>query len=180
LYEQKTFRKRRKNMNFDLKQSVQVIIALVIFTVGSTFAQQRATDASAANNSIAGSWSVHSIPAAAAPFRGLITFSEGGGMIASAQGDNLITAGSLGTPGHGSWTRTGNREFLFTFIQILYNAAGDYDGKIRVRHTASMNRDGTDWTGQLTLEVFDPSDVIVFTSTGSTTATRIVPLPLLQ
>lgn len=167
-------------MNFDLKKTFPVIIAIVIFSISNTFAQQLAPEASAVNNSIAGSWSVDAIPAAASPFRGLMTFSEGGGIIASAQGDNLINAGSLATAGHGAWTRTGNREFLFTFIQILYNAAGEYDGKIRVRHTAVMNRQGTEWTGQLTLEVFDPTDVVVFTSTGSGTATRIVPLPLLQ
>ena len=158
------------------------MVAALVLSVSATFAQIQEPPIpvrSADNNSIAGSWQVKSTPDGAPSFRGLITFSEGGGMIASAQGDNLINAGSLATPGHGAWSRTGNREFLFTFIQVLYNADGEYDGMIRIRHTATMNKSGNTWAGQLTLEVFDPGDNLVFTGTGSGTATRIVPLPLL-
>jgi hypothetical protein len=133
----------------------------------------------AANVTIAGTWYVHATPNGGPPFRGLITFSEGGGMIASAQGDNLPAFNSLATPGHGAWTRTGNRVFLFTFVQILYGPDGEYEGEIRVRHNATMNRAGTTWNGNLTLEVFDPTGELVHTGTGSGTATRIVPMPLL-
>ncbi len=161
-------------------QHFAAILAVLVLSASSLFAQEKARTAAAANqNSLAGSWSVNATPDGGPPFRGLITFSEGGGMIASAQGDNLLNQGSLATPGHGAWTRTKGHEYLFTFVQILYNADGVYDGKIRVRHTANLNKGGDTWSGQLTLEVFDPTDQLVFVGTGSGTATRIVPMPLL-
>jgi hypothetical protein len=171
---------KEKTMKSSARRIVSILIAAFLLSVSGAFAQSLLPPVAVpANNSITGSWQVNSTPDGAPPFRGLITFSEGGGMIASAQGDNLINAGSLATPGHGAWSRTGNREFLFTFVQILYNADGEHDGMIRIRHTATMNKSGNAWTGQLTLEVFDPGDNLVFTGTGSGTATRIVPLPLL-
>ena len=130
-------------------------------------------------NSIAGTWYVNATPDGPPPFKGLITFTEGGGMIASAQGDNLPAFNSLATPGHGAWTRTANREYLFTFVQLLYDGEGSYEGEIRIRHTATMNNAGTQWSGNLTLEVFSPDGDLVFVGTGSASATRIVPLPLL-
>jgi hypothetical protein len=165
-------------MNIKLKRKISALVALLVISAGGVIAQERAS-APGDQNSITGSWEVNAIPDGGPGFRGLITFSEGGGMIASAQGDNLLNQGSLATPGHGSWVRTGNRAFLFTFVQILYDANGAYDGKIRVRHTATLNTSGSAWSGQLTLEVFDPGDNLVFTGTGGGTATRIVPLPLL-
>ncbi|MBA2378345.1 MAG: hypothetical protein H0V76_02075 [Blastocatellia bacterium] len=130
-------------------------------------------------NSLLGSWYVSATPADAPPFRGLITFMEGGGMIASAQGDNLLNIGSLATAGHGAWVRTANREVLFTFRQIFYTADGSYDGGNLVRHTAVMDKSGMSWTGELTVEFFNSDDEVVFSSTGTVTATRIVPLPLM-
>jgi hypothetical protein len=184
-------KKEHTKMKNNIQNFLSVVAAVMIFTVTVTLGQKddqmpdidldKGTVMSEANdnNSIAGTWYVLATPDGPPPFRGLITFSEGGGMIASAQGDNLTTFNSLATPGHGAWTRTGNREFLFTFIQILYNGEGEYDGEIRIRHNAVMNKAGTHWNGFLTLEVFNPAGDLVFTGTGSGTATRIVPLPLL-
>jgi hypothetical protein len=161
-------------------RTLTIAAAVIFLTLGNVAAQKAdVTVEFADNNSIAGTWYVNATPDGAPPFRGLITFSEGGGMIASAQGDNLTTFNSLATPGHGAWTRTGNREYLFTFVQILYNGSGEYDGEVRIRHNAVMNKAGTQWNGSLTLEVFSPDGELVFVGTGSGSATRIVPLPLL-
>lgn len=135
-------------------------------------------------NSIAGSWYVEATPDGAPPFRGMITFSDGGGVIASAQGD-IIQFGdeiSPATAGHGEWIRTGSREFLFTFRQIFYvfDDAGNntFVGGNKVRHTARLNKAGTAWTGEMTVEFLDHNDNVVFTGSGSGTATRITVEPL--
>ena len=160
------------------------IVALIVTTLlalggiaqnrkdaAASFTANKAPEA--ASNSIVGTWYVDATPDGAPPFKGMITFSEGGVMIASAQGDILQNAGSLATAGHGAWLRTANREFIFTFRQILYNADGDYDGGVKVRHDAILSRDGNTWTGRLTVEYFDANDVLVFTGTGNGTARRI-------
>lgn len=140
------------------------------------------------SNSIAGSWNVVATvpaPGGTRDFRALITFSEGGGMIASAEGDLLQFGNDLSpaTAGHGAWARTGNREFLMTFRQIFYSidAMGNssYAGGNKVRHTAIMNRFGTAWSGRMTVEFFDENGQVIATGTGTATATRIVVEPLM-
>lgn len=127
---------------------------------------------------ITGTWNVNATSSAVPPFRALITFMDGGGMIASAQGDILLGIDSAATAGHGAWVRTGGRSFLFTFRQIFYTAAGGYDGGILVRHTANLAASGQSWTGNMTFEIFNADDVVVFAGSGNSTATRLVPLPL--
>lgn len=179
-------------MKMNTKNIVTIIAITLVFAINAVFGQVKdesvavSTDKdsisieSNGNNKITGSWYVTSTPnGGPPPFKAMITFSEGGGMIASAQGDILLNINSLATAGHGAWARTGNRQFLFTFRQIFYTADGSYDGGIKVRHTANMNKAGTAWTGQLTAEFYNALDEVVFTSTGSGTATRIVAEPLL-
>jgi hypothetical protein len=131
-------------------------------------------------NSLAGTWDVYVTSSGAPPFRAMITFMESGGMIASAQGDILLNINSVATSGHGAWVRTGNRAFLFTFRQIFYGSDGSYEGGILVRHNANMTANGQNWTGNMTFEIYDENDVVVFAGTGSGTATRLNPLPLSQ
>lgn len=178
-------------VNTNTKYTNIALVAVLIFTTSTVFGQASVGSKNvkgekepivtdfAVNNSIAGSWYVSSTPNGGVPFKGMITFSDGGGLIASAQGDNLVDIGSLATAGHGTWERTGNREFLFTFRQILYRPDGSYDGGVKVRHTAMMDRRGMEWTGQLTVEIFNANDEVVFSGTGSGTAIRIVAEPLL-
>ncbi|HMO81286.1 MAG TPA: hypothetical protein PKD24_10885 [Pyrinomonadaceae bacterium] len=131
-------------------------------------------------NSLAGTWDIAVTSSGAPPFRAMITFMESGGLIASSQGDILLNINSVATPGHGAWVRTGNRAFLFTFRQIFYGADGSYEGGILVRHTANMTANGQNWTGDMTFEIYNENDVVVFAGTGSGTATRLNPLPLSQ
>lgn len=157
-----------------------IVIALVAAAFATTVPAQKIAvgdriEMPTPSNSIVGSWYVSSTPdGGPPPFKGMISFSEGGAMIASAQGDILQNAGSLATAGHGAWARTGNREFVFTFRQILYNADGDYDGGVVIRHNSILTKDGKSWEGRLTVEFYNSSDELVFTGTGGSTATRIV------
>lgn len=182
-------------MKMNTKNMVTIIAITLVFASNAVFGQVTIDSATGnserssisvestdnnSNNSIAGSWYVTATPnGGPPPFKAMITFSDGGGMTASAQGDILLNLNSLATAGHGAWVRTGNSQFLFTFRQIFYTADGSYDGGIKVRHTANMNRAGTAWTGQITAEFYNAADEVVFTSNGSGTATRIVAEPLL-
>jgi hypothetical protein len=112
------------------------------------------------------------------PFRTMVTFSEGGGVVASAQGDILLApppgVPPVATAAHGAWSRTSNREFLFTFRQIFYEADGSYAGGAKVRNAATLDASGNGITGQLVVDYYDASDQIVFTGTGHFTGSRIV------
>lgn len=116
------------------------------------------------------------------PFRGLITFDRGGGLIASAQGDILLNpppgVPPGATAGHGVWERTGNRRYAFTFIQILYGADGSYQGEAKSRHKITLNPRGNRWSGRLQFEIFDADGNVVFSGSGTERATRIEVEPL--
>ena len=159
-------------------------IVLAIFLAVACFAQSAkervAVESSiGASQAIVGSWYLtvtsDTFPV---PFRGMVTMSEGGGVIGSAQGDVLLQPPAgvppVATAAHGAWSRTSNREFLFTFRQIFYTADGTYAGGAKIRNTATLDAFGSSMSGQLIVEYYDANDQLVFTGTGTFTGTRIV------
>ena len=153
-------------------------------TVGaSALESSSAATQLAQSESIVGAWYLTvTSQTAPAPFKGMITFSEGGGLVASGQGDILLDpppgVPPLATAGHGQWSRNANREYLFTFRQIFYNGDGSYAGGAKIRNLATLNKQSTEMSGQLVVEYYDANDIVVFTGTGTFTATRISAEPL--
>jgi hypothetical protein len=156
--------------------SISAVFAMLL--AGSSFGQARES-AISANQAIVGSWSMtvtsDTFPV---PFRGMVTFAEGGGVVASAQGDVLLQAPPgvppVATAAHGAWLRTSNREFLFTFRQIFYDANGDYAGGAKIRNAATIDAFGSSLTGHLIVQYYDANDQLVFTGAGSFVGSRIV------
>jgi hypothetical protein len=148
---------------------------LSVFAGAATAQTESAPDHE--SNQIVGSWLVTVTPEGApVPFRGLITFTQDGGVIASAQGDVLLDAPPgvppVATAGHGAWVRTG-RTFRFTFRQIFSNADGTYAGGAKISHSVRLNAGGNGWTGSLSVEIYDADGNVVFSGTGTETAVRI-------
>ena len=169
------------NKNRFYRAAVTVVFAMLL--TGSSFGQLK-ENASAglvvgASQAVVGSWYLtvtsDTFPV---PFRGMVTFCEGGGVVASAQGDVLLQAPPgvppVATAAHGAWLRTSNREFLFTFRQIFYNADGSYAGGAKIRNAAMLDAFGNNMSGQLIVQYYNAGDQVVFTGTGSFTASRIV------
>ena len=129
-----------------------------------------------------GSWLVTVNSNGAPPFKGLITFNNGGGLIASAQGDILLNpppgVPPVATAGHGAWEKTGSRRYAFTFRQILYGSDGSYQGEAKIRHRITLSASGNRWSGQLQVEYFDADGNVVFSGRGTEQATRIEVEPL--
>lgn len=130
------------------------------------------------SNSISGSW-YFTVTSDSAPagFRAMISFGDGGELVASAQGDILLNAPPgvppIATVGHGAWVRNANREYVFSFRQIFYNADGSYAGGAKIRNVGSIDKTGMNMTGQLTFEYIDANDQPVFSGTGTFNAVRI-------
>jgi len=163
---------------------VSISIAFVMLLAASSFGQsakERISSESSigASPSIVGSWYLtvtsDTFPV---PFRGMVTLSEGGGVVASAQGDVLLQpppgVPPVATAAHGAWSRTANRELLFTFRQIFYNADGSYAGGAKIRNAATLDVFASSMSGQLIVQYYDSNDQLVFTGTGTFTGTRIV------
>lgn len=169
------------------------LVVVVVVQAGLGFGQSQssvsrtaATNAvseTSSNDALAGSWyltlNTVTFPV---PFRAMLTFGAGGGVVGSAQGDILLSpppgVPPLATAVHGGWVRTANREYLFTFRQIFYNGDGTYAGGAKMRNAATVNKNGNEMTGELVVQYYDATDVVVFTGTGTFTATRIGAEPL--
>lgn len=109
------------------------------------------------------------------PFRTLITFDAGGGVIGSAQGDILLSPPPGVPPGataaHGAWRRTGDKKVQFTLHQIFYNADGGYAGGAKIQNVGKLS--GGSMVGTFVVRYYDANDQEVFVGQGSFTASRI-------
>ena len=175
-------------MNKNKLYIASITLVFVMVFAGSSFGQAKdkaAADATITTSSqaIVGSWNItvtsETFPV---PFRGMVSFSEGGAVVASAQGDILLQAPPgvppIATAAHGAWLRTSNREYLFTFRQIFYNLDGSYAGGAKIRNAATLDAFSNNMSGQLIVNYYDANDEVVFTGSGTFTGTRIVAEPL--
>lgn len=169
------------NKNRFYSAAITVVFAMIL--TGSSFGQLKekapADLAIGASQAIVGSWYLTvTSETSPLPFRAMVTLGEGGGVVASAQGDILLQAPPgvppLATAAHGAWLRTSNREFLFTFRQIFYNSDGSYAGGAKIRNAGTLDAFANHMSGQLIVQYYDAGDQVVFTGTGSFTASRIV------
>ncbi len=167
-------------MNIKKNTIIAFALGLSLFAFSAAAFGQTATSQS---DAVAGSWYLTITSATfPVPFRAMITFGDEGGVVASAQGDILLSpppgVPPVATAAHGAWERTANRKYLFTFRQILYNGDGSYAGGAKVRNAGTLNKSGTEMSGQLIVQYYDSNDVVVFTGTGTFTGTRITAEPL--
>ena len=173
----------RKNKFYIAATITVVLIAAVVQTSFGQIKYNSSDAALVSSQAILGSWSlIVTSDTFPVPFRGLVTFSEGGGVVASGQGDVLLQAPPgvppVATAAHGAWRRTANRDYLFTFRQIFYNADGSYAGGAKIRNSVTLDSLGNTMSGELIVQYYDANDVVVFTGTGNFTGARIAAEPL--
>ena len=77
-------------------------------------------------------------PDAPPPFEALETYTDGGQII----GSQPSSPRWIWTPWHGSWTKTGRREFASTEIAFAYNPATQVVYKVILRNTLVIEPDG--------------------------------------
>jgi hypothetical protein len=79
----------------------------------------------------------------------------------------------------GEWTRTGPRDFAFTFVADTFDSEGKYANTHRVRGTITVDDYGLGASGKAMLEILDQSGQVIVTAPQNTfVGTRIVVLPL--
>jgi hypothetical protein len=106
-------------------------------------------------------------------FMAAYMFARGGGMVTSSSID--LSPRSLSTPGYGTWTRTGDRQFLMTFDAFVFDQQGNPAGVVESRATAVLDATGDAWSGVFKFEVRAPNGAVVFSGSGTHSATRIRP-----
>lgn len=148
------------------------------------FRQKATDDKTAVSNAsengkhgIHGSWTAVVTPDGSPSFNALLTFDKGGGVIGSAQGDVLLDPPPGVPPGatavHGAWKRIGNNKYLFTVRQIFYGADGSFQGGNKVRNLVELNPNADTMSGHYVYDITDASGTVVFSGSGTITASRI-------
>lgn len=119
-----------------------LIAALAIVCLAAMPAAQSGQASMAGGEArLQGSWLVTvtiARPDGPPPFEALHTYTDGGQSISSQPSSPRW----IWTPWHGSWTKTGRREFASTEIAFAYNPATQVVYKVILRNTLVIEPDG--------------------------------------
>ena len=162
-----------------LKCSVSLLLTLGLLSVALGFSGSD-------QRTIEGSWigTVTAVNPPLGSFANLITFIPKGGVIESRRSYADTPAGSLlETPGHGEWKKVGVKEYQVNYTFLLQGAPdnpkarGVALGTETISLRLRLNRQGTQLSGTFRSDAKDPNGNIVFTTTGTYSATRIEATP---
>lgn len=132
-----------------------------------------ADETPAGDADIHGTWLVDVVPdtGTIAPHKVLITYAQGGSVMASAND----APGTL----YGAWSITGDKGAGFTFEGFTFDAHGQFAGTLRVRGVAGHDRETDTISGPAHID-FQPPGSPTFFPAGSTqfSGARVRVLPL--
>jgi hypothetical protein len=97
-------------------------------------------------NTLTGSW-VETLDAGGGfVFNALVTYSPGGGVVATASIDS--TKGSLSSPSQGAWKGTGNRHFRLNALAFSFDDVdGSENGVYHIEESVTLSADGNSTAG---------------------------------
>jgi hypothetical protein len=155
-----------------MNQTLGVLILSAVIAAFSHPSSSAAGSDSEARNTqtIAGSWTVRGTPA---PESGIPPFVN----VASATKDGrLVNVDPFLGTGVGEWEKTENRRFAVTFMHLT-TRNGQPIG-IKVRSRFELDRDGKEFEGPFTTEIFDSNGNLTGSFTGWVQGVRFDVEPL--
>jgi hypothetical protein len=129
---------------------IGVVIAALMAVTGTQFNARG--DGGASAPQLEGSWEITVMPDGGAPIVDIATFTSNGGLINSDPDPNLST-------GHGTWVRTGGREFAVTFVHFLSDQ-GAALGTVKVRSVIRLDRHSDTFRGPFRTDVIIGGNVV--------------------
>jgi hypothetical protein len=120
---------------------------------------------------VTGSWTleIKPTPGTGLPpaIKALITFDEGGGCV-----ETIILPPV--TSAHGTWVRTGRREFVFVIVHHLVDPQGNFVGTVKARtHATFIGRD--EFHAEFEGSLFAPNGNVIAPISGTERGLRITP-----
>jgi hypothetical protein len=73
----------------------------------------------------------------------------------------------------GVWQQTGRRTYQLKHPAFRYDAAGNVIGTLVLRETNVVNRAGDRFSGDFTIQFFDPAGAMIFEGAGQITGERV-------
>lgn len=149
------------------------VIAILMAAIGSP-----SSSADKKSKRLEGSWRVTITGGPGTPplpswYQALVTFSPGGGLVAT------ITDPLLNT-GHGAWSKIGKRTFAVTILLFQFDPTGNFLGTLKARATLELNDTSDTFdSDDYQFEFFDPDgNPTGFVGVGAAHGTRIDVEPL--
>ncbi len=139
----------------------------------------RADDASDDVAGLDGSWLATVTVAgtgAPPPFKDLYSYSRGGVVIRSRQGEMLPPFPA--TAGQGTWIYSGDRTFAATIVQLYTDIKGHYTGMGVDRERITLDETDGAYSATFTTDFINPDGSVGFSVTGTAQATRVRVKPL--
>lgn len=150
------------------------LLVLLVGTQASVFGRENKTNEQQALN-LVGVWKTVATPRncqtgdqIGPPFQGLFTFHEGGTMAEDSAGLPPSLRGSA----HGVWSANNMFHPTFAYTFMRFNADGTLAGSNIIRHNATFNLNGNDFTSNATVEIFAANGNLIAMSCVTLTATR--------
>jgi hypothetical protein len=107
-------------------------------------------------------------------FMALVTYSAGGGYVASNTGP-----GAGGPPGQGNWVRTGDDRVAATQLRFGFDATHHFTGINKIRESFTLNEEGDEFTGNVRVDIFLPDGTLLpIHPAGTSHGTRVAIEPL--
>jgi len=135
--------------------------------------------ASDVDHAVAGSWLVtYDVPAFGPPFPLLLSLADGGVAIETdAPGAFPLTPGLsvVLSNGHGAWSRAhGDGAFTYLYRKLIFQQDGLTPfGMAKTRATGTVQRKGTAFRAEISIELSDLNGQTLFETRGTATGTRI-------
>jgi hypothetical protein len=143
-------------------------LAAVAALLGAWTPRASASGSRAQGQVLEGSWILDILVAAGQRRTTLLTFTPEGG---------VVTTGSdhpTRSPGFGAWMRTGDRQFVATWRQLLFDANGAYVGQLKNRLRMQLNETLNELDVQGQPETFDLEGNLLTSGRTVTKGVRIV------
>ena len=82
------------------------------------------------------------------------------------------TPQALKTPGEGVWRHTNDHNYAFRFKFFTFNTSNVFTGWVIIAGETTVDRTGDAHAGSATVQVYNPSGVLVATACADITGTR--------
>ena len=149
---------------------VFVVSTLAAFDMEGARPQE---DRRVATQRLTGSWDAELAQDGFPPTRRLFTFTSDGAAVGTAVLQATPVGVQLFGAPHGAWIRTGDRQFIASFVALRQAINGDPAGSFKLRVTLTLNESGTEWDGEFLIEFFLPDGTPILAGQGTLHATRI-------
>ena len=145
--------------------------ALAALLPAGRAAQAATAPTSQGGTALGGSWVVASTAQDQAPTTTLITFTPDGGLLWSGQSHPLES------PGHGTWARSGDRQYDVTYVALRFDPGRRFVGsrKANVRFTVNATFDA--FSGEARSQTLDEAGNVLSSASTTLQGTRLAVQP---